>query len=275
MNKVLCPIDFSEYSLNALEFACNLLQTKKGGITLLHIFTEADFSKSIKNKDEEKSFESLRDLASEKLRILAEETKKSFNVKCDYALSIGGIDKTIARYADENDFNYIVMGTQGNGYNEQTVVGSRTIRTINETKTPLITVPLETSFTGLNSIVYASDYSDFDKLYLQKLVSFALDFNSRIKVVHVSHSKNNMSENTYEAFKSELSSFLGYEKISYYLKEYKEDVSHGIEEFMNEQQGDLLVLLKRKRSFLDKIISSSVSKEITYFTSHPLLIFKE
>lgn len=275
MNKVLCPIDFSEYSLNALEFACNLLQTKKGGITLLHIFTEADFSKSIKNKDEEKSFESLRDLASEKLRILAEETKKSFNVKCDYALSIGGIDKTIARYANENDFNYIVMGTQGNGYNEQTVVGSRTIRTINETKTPLITVPLETSFTGLNSIVYASDYSEFDKLYLQKLVSFALDFNSRIKVVHVSHSKNNMSENTYEAFKSELSSFLGYEKISYYLKEYKEDVSHGIEEFMNEQQGDLLVLLKRKRSFLDKIISSSVSKEITYFTSHPLLIFKE
>ncbi len=275
MNKVLCPIDFSEYSLNALEFACNLLQTKKGGITLLHIFTEADFSKSIKNKDEEKSFESLRDLASEKLRILADETKKTFNVKCDYSLSIGGIDKTIARYADENDFNYIVMGTQGNGYNEQTVIGSRTIRTINETKTPLITVPLETSFKGLNSIVYASDYSDFDKLYLQKVVSFALDFNSRIKVVHVSHSKNNMSENTYEAFKLELSSFLGYEKISYYLKEYKEDVSHGIEEFMNEQQGDLLVLIKRKRSFLDKIISSSVSKEITYFTSHPLLIFKE
>ncbi len=275
MNKVLCPVDFSDYSLNALEYAGNLLQTKTGSITLLHIFTEAEFSKSINNKEEAKNFKSLRDLASDKLRILSEETKKAFNVKCEYALSIGGVDKTIARFADQNDFNYIVMGTQGSGYNEQTVIGSRTIRTINETNTPLITVPLETTFKGLHSVVYASDYSELDKVYLQKLVSLILDFNSRIKIVHVSHQKNSMSENNYKEFKTELSTFLGYGKISYFLKEYKEDVSHGIEEFVNEQQGDLLVLLKRKRSFLDKIISSSVSKEITYFTSHPLLIFKE
>jgi nucleotide-binding universal stress UspA family protein len=275
MNKVLCPVDFSDYSLNALEYAANLLQTKNGRITLLHIFTEEEFTRSINLDNESKNFSSLKELAIKKLKILAEETKNTFGVKCDYSLSIGGVDKTIARFADQNSFDYIVMGTQGNGYNAQTVVGSRTVRTIKETNKPLITVPIETTFKGLNSVVYASDYSELDKVYLQKLVSFVFEFNSRIKVVHVSHSKNEMTENTYEEFKTELSSFLGYDKISYFLNEYKDDISHGIEEFVNEQHGDLLVLLKRKRSFLDKLISSSVSKEITYFTSHPLLIYKE
>ncbi|WP_375581378.1 universal stress protein [Marivirga tractuosa] len=84
-----------------------------------------------------------------------------------------------------------------------------------------------------------------------------------------------MSAKSYEKFKTELSSFLGYDKISYYLKEYKKDISSGIEEFVNEQQGDLLVLLKRKRNFFEKLIGSSVSTEITYLSTHPLLIYHE
>jgi nucleotide-binding universal stress UspA family protein len=273
MDKFLCPVDFSTYSLNALEYAAKLLHVRKGSLTLIHIFTEKEFLHAL---DGEKSdFNDLKDHAKEKLYNLADEIEEEYDFECDVVLSIGDVNNSISKYANDNDYDLIVMGTQGNGYNRKTIIGSRTIRTVENSITPVLTVPLEAEFKGWNSVVYASDYSEKDKIIMQKLVSFVYSFRSRIRFVHVSHSKNKMNEKSYQEFKDELSSFLGYEKISYYLKEYKKDISSGIEEFVYEHNGDLLVLLKRKRNFLEKLIGNSVSTEVSYLSTHPLLIYHE
>ncbi|MGM0580397.1 MAG: universal stress protein [Bacteroidota bacterium] len=273
MDKFLCPIDFSTYSLNALEYAAKILQVRRGSLTLIHIFTEKEFLHAL---DGEKSeFNDLKDHAKEKLYNLANEIEKEYGFECDVVLSIGEVNNSISKYANQNDYDLIVMGTQGNGYGRKTVIGSRTIRTVENSVVPVLTVPLESDFTDWNSVVYASDYSEKDKIIMQKLVSFIYSFRSRIRFVHVSHSKNKMSEKSYQEFKDELSSFLGYDKISYYLKEYKKDISSGIEEFVYEQKGDLLVLLKRKRNFFEKLMGNSVSTEVSYLSTHPLLIYHE
>ncbi|GAB3343721.1 hypothetical protein GCM10027429_34710 [Marivirga atlantica] len=275
MDNILCPVDFSPYSLNALEFAANILQVRKGNLTLMHVFSEKEFSNAIESEKDAHSFTDMKDYAQHKLRVLADETERNFEVNCDYVITVGDVNESINKYTAKNDIDYVVMGTQGNGYNKETVIGSRTIRTVDTSNVPVMTVPIQAQFNGFNSVVYASDYSKHDRVTLQRLVSFIYNFKSRIKVVHVSHSNNEMNEQTYERFKEELSTFLGYDKMSYYLKEYKSDISHGIEEFVNEQEGELLVLLKRKRNFLETLLSSSVSQEISYLSSHPLLIFLE
>lgn len=275
MDNILCPIDFSPYSLNALEYAASILEVRTGKLTIIHVFSEKEMIQYFGNNQSDDQTNNLKDFAVQKLRVLANETHASFNIKCDYILSIGDVNTAINKYTQEHDIDYVVMGTQGNGYNKETVIGSRTMRTVDSSTVPILTVPIQAQFSGLQSVVYASDYSKYDKVTLQRLVSFIYNFKSRIKVVHISHSKSQMTEKVYDEFKSELSTFLGYEKISYYLKEHKEDISHGIEEFVNEQEGELLVLLKRKRNFFESLLSSSVSTEVSYFSSHPLLIFQE
>jgi nucleotide-binding universal stress UspA family protein len=273
MDKFLCPIDFSAYSLNALEYACKLLQIRKGNMTLIHIFSEKEFLHALEG--EKSDFEDLKEHAKAKLNGLADEIEDEYGFECDFVLSIGEVNSSISQYAMKNGFDLIIMGTQGNGYSRKTIIGSRTLRTVENSKVPVLTVPLDADFKNWNSVVYASDYSEQDKITMQKLVSFIYPFRSRIRFVHVSHAKNKMSEKSYEEFKAELSSFLGYDKISYYLKEYKKDISSGIEEFVNEQSGDVLVLLKRKRNFFEKLLGNSVSTEITYLSTHPLLIYHE
>ncbi|SMG09670.1 Nucleotide-binding universal stress protein, UspA family [Marivirga sericea] len=273
MDKFLCPIDFSAYSLNAVEYAAKILQIRKGSMTLIHIFSEKEFLHAVEGEQSE--FDDLKQHAKEKLTGLADEIENEYGFECDFVLSIGEVNNSISQYALKNGFDLIVMGTQGNGYNRKTIIGSRTLRTVQNASIPVLTVPLDADFKNWNSVVYASDYSEQDKITMQKLVSFIYPFRSRIRFVHVSHSNNVMSEKSYEKFKTELSSFLGYEKISYYLKEYKKDISSGIEEFVNEQQGDVLVLLKRKRNIFEKLIGSSVSTEITYLSTHALLIYHE
>ena len=273
MDKFLCPVDFSAYSFNALEYASKLLQIRKGSMTLIHIFTEKEFTQAVEG--EKSGFDDLKVHAKEKLRSLADEIENEYGFDCDFELYIGAVDHTISKYANKNEFDLIVMGTQGNGYNRKTIIGSRTLRTLKNATIPVLTIPLDADFRNWNSVVYASDYSDEDKITMQKLVSFIYPLRSRVRFVHISHSKSVMSEKSYEEFKRELSSFVGYDKISYYLKEYKEDISSGIEEFVQEQQGDVLVLLKRRRNFFEKILSSSVSTEISYLSAHPLLIYQE
>jgi nucleotide-binding universal stress UspA family protein len=275
MDNILCPIDFSPYSMNALEYAASLLKVRTGNLFIIHVFSEDELIKYFSNRQSDKETENLKDFAVEKLKILTKETEASFNINCSYILSIGDVNLSINKYTKQHDIDYVVMGTQGNGYNKDTVIGSRTMRTVESSEVPILTVPIQAQFNGLQSVVYASDYSKHDKLTLQRLVSFIYNFKSRIKVVHISRSKNQMSEHAYSDFKKELLTFLAYDKMTYHLKEYKDDISHGIEEFVNEQDGELLVLLKRKRNFFESLISSSVSTEVSYFSSHPLLIFQE
>lgn len=273
MDRILCPIDFSAYSINALEYAMKLLQVREGSVTLIHVFTEKEFLRS--SGGNKSTFIELKDEAQAKLNSLAKEFENKYTIDVDVVLSLGEINNSISKYAHENDYDLIVMGTQGNGYTKQTIIGSRTLQTVEDSLVPVLTVPLNAKFKGLDSVVYASDYSEEDKIVMLKVVSFVYSFRSRIRFVHISRSKNKMNELTYEKFKAELSSFVGYDKISYYLKEYKEDISSGIEEFVNEHQGDLVVLLRRRRNFLEKLLGNSVSTEISYLSTQPLLIYRE
>jgi hypothetical protein len=43
---------------------------------------------------------------------------------------------------------------------------------------------------------------------------------------------------------------------------------------MNEQKSDLLVLLDKKRNFLQNLFSTSVVKELTEFSDYPFLVIK-
>lgn len=141
MDKFLCPVDFSTYSLNALEYAAKLLHVRKGSLTLIHIFTEKEFLHAL---DGEKSdFNDLKDHAKEKLYNLADEIEEEYDFECDVVLSIGDVNNSISKYANDNDYDLIVMGTQGNGYNRKTIIGSRTIRTVENSITPVLTVLLK------------------------------------------------------------------------------------------------------------------------------------
>ncbi|WP_375581376.1 universal stress protein [Marivirga tractuosa] len=186
MDKFLCPIDFSAYSLNALEYAAKLLQIRKGSMTLIHIFSEKEFLHALEGQKSD--FNDLKDHAKEKLSSLADEIESEYGFECDFVLSIGEVNNSISQYAIKNEFDLIVMGTQGNGYSRKTIIGSRTLRTVQNATLPVLTVPLDADFKNWNSVVYASDYSDQDKITMQKLVSFIYPFRSRIRFVHVSHS---------------------------------------------------------------------------------------
>lgn len=278
MNKILCAIDFSTPSINALEFAAELANACGSSLMLLHVFTEDDFN-SLFEEDEDRvniSFKEKSLLLEEKLKTLKEEIKTSGHQKIreiDYILEFGDFIKTIKEVADDN-YDLLVMGTRGFSHHQGLMLGSTTLEVISKTKITVLAIPTTARYAPFNYIVYASDLHGNDKVGLMKLIPLATCFDARINVVHFTSKSLKKANEAFEEFKKELSSFVDYPKIGYELNHYDDELNLSIEEFVSSKNGNLLALLDKKHSFFEGFFHESLIKKMSYITDTPLLVMK-
>ncbi|MEM9856767.1 MAG: universal stress protein [Bacteroidota bacterium] len=274
MNKILCPVDFSEASINALEFAAAIAKKHQSKLTLVYVFTESDFNKIVGEEAYGKSFKELLALASTKLSSLTETIAKSLSstsAHCDYRVELGELTDQLKSMVNDEHYDYILMGTTGVSRTNGIYFGSQTEEVIEKINVPVMCIPEGASFTGFTNLVYASDYAEEDKLAIQDVISFATFFDSRISVLHINQ---NDSDVAYLQFIEELKSFIQYSKISFVHKEFKGAVELGIEEYMSAEKADLLVLFKPHRNFVAGIFHKSLTKTLAYSIDKPLLVLK-
>ncbi len=280
MYKILCPVDFSDTSLNAIEFAARIADKYKASLTLLHVFTEDDFAKSLDEKDKDLlTYKELLERAKKKLKTLSDTIIKSKDfsnpVQCDNRLEMGILDEIIVAFAREEKIGLIVIGTTGISQINLTYIGSNTRKIIEESEIPVLSIPQQATYNSFRKIVYATDLKDADKVALQEVVSFATIFDGRINVVHVNSKYGALSSILFEETITDLTSFIQYNKIRFQRIEGEDDPGFALEKYMDTEQADLLVLLTRHRNFFENIFHKSLSKRIGYITKHPLLIIKE
>ncbi len=273
MNKILCPVDFSSASLNAIEFALEIAKKFHSRLTFLHIFTEEDFNKALGQEAKGKTFKELLALANAKLKLLVNsiEEETDNQIKCDFLIEMGDLMDKIKEVAYDENYDLIVMGTTGVSRVQGIFFGSNTEDAIEEVKKPILCVPNTANFSQFKKIVYASDFLKEDKMAIQEVISFATMFDARIYVLHINLSD---SQKAYNEFVEELKSFIQYNKITFINKNYKDDVGDGINEFLQQENADLLVAFKRKRNIVESIFSKSITQTLSFTTDKPLLVLK-
>jgi nucleotide-binding universal stress UspA family protein len=266
MKSILCPIDFSPSSLNAIEYAANIAQKYGGRLFLIHVVLT---SKSGQIHDS-------RSLV-EKLKAIAEQTDKNFTLSAPCITDLiehpDQPSKGIIRYATENKMDCIVMGTNGVMDVEEAFFGSNTSRVIMQSQVPVLSIPESAKFKGLATIVYASDFEKDDKVNIGHLFEWFNDAGT-LRVVNVTHKANLVSKAGLELHKLDITKELPNRKIEFDLIESSEDVDKVLDRYTLNEQADMLVLLSKNRSFFERIFNASLSKRMVYFTSYPVLVFK-
>lgn len=275
MNKILCPVDFSDTSLNAIEYAAEIGKKFRSSLTLVHIFTEDDFNKIVGEESISRSFNELLEMANEKLKLLAERVCEDYIsqgiVGCDYHVGLGDFSDRLLEMMEEDQYDLLVVGTTGISQVSGVFFGSNTEELIERSRIPLLCVPENASFKGLKKIVYASDFLKEDRLAIQEVISLATVFDARIHVLHINIGDDGKQ---YEEFIKDLQSFIQYKKINYVNKTFKNNIGLGIEEFMQDEDSDMLVVLKKHRSFLGSMFHKSLTKTLSYYTDKPLFVLK-
>lgn len=277
MKKIICPIDFSKASLNAIEFAARIGKKHQSHLTLVYVFTE-EAHNDLLSESADFTFDQWKQKVEVKLGKLVKEVNdnslKKGLLHCDYTTGQGDLTKVIVRLAKEKDYSMIVMGTNGASDLTETYVGSNTVKVIDLSACPVLCIPEEASWHKFKKIVYASNFQEEDKQTIAKLVSFALPFETEIDILHVSHKDKLFEKAMYEDFKNELTAYVTYPHLKFTHHIFEDEVNQGIDQYMIRQNADLLVLLTKHRNFFEKIFHRSLSMRMSYFVNYPLLIFK-
>jgi len=272
---ILCPTDFSECSLNAIEYAAKLGELFQADLLLFHVLNKTDYKK-LSPLDTQGYYQ--EEFVKEKLINLQQAVLKESGSKglksCLIGFENGKIVSTTLKEAERIGADMIVMGTEGINDLREHIIGSKTSRIVEEAGIDVFVVPRKVFFKKPRKLVYASDYLEEDKIAIQKIIEMARFFDSEIDIVHISSTHKAIDKSLHSEMIDEISPFVKYDKVSYVLKSYRDELALGLENYLQTSKGDILVTLSKKKSFFDQIFSKNLSKKMAYFINKPLWVIK-
>lgn len=272
---ILCPIDFSECALNALEYAAKIGEKYKAKLIVFHVLNKQDYQ-SFAPLDLDGNFQN--EFVKQKLKDLQEAVLKESIPNglqsCEVVISEGAIVQTSIAYSQKINANLIVVGTEGiNEFREQ-MFGSRSSKMVLQTDRDILVVPRKAFFKRPRKLVYASDYVKEDKSAIKKVVEFATFFDSEIDIVHVSSRTRLIDKALHKTMVEEIKPAIAYYKVNYVLKAFRDDLALGLENYLQLAKGDILVTLSKKKDFFDQLFSKNLSRKMSYFITKPLWVIK-
>ncbi|MEO6695612.1 MAG: universal stress protein [Ignavibacteria bacterium] len=276
MKNILIPTDFSSNADNALNFAVEIARKIRGNLILFHAYSvqlidpnmPAEIYLSAYQEEEKISKENLETLS--KRIIDSNKSTDGKNVFTTEAIATQGlvVDEVLS-LIDEYKTDLVVMGTHGAGGITELILGSNTASIIEKSRVPVLAIPQNAIFKGINNIVYAYDDIRSGLPSFQKLLEFAKMYDAQITLLHIIEGSDNTEEMNKQEFEK-IKQNITYEKISLQLVK-EENVLEGINEYINTNSPDVLAMAIRKRTLLDKIFNRSLTKKMAYHTKIPLL----
>ena len=272
---ILCPIDFSECALNALEYAAKIGEKYKAKLIVFHVLNRQDYQ-NLFPLDLDGIFQ--KEFVEKKLKSLQEAVLKESLPKglksCEVVIFEGSIVQTTISYSQKINANLIVVGTEGINEFRKQVFGSRSCKMVLQTDRDILVVPRKAFFKRPRKLVYASDYVDEDKSAIKKVVAFAKFFDSEIDIVHISLRSRLIDKALHKTMVEEIKPAISYKFVNYVLKAFREDVALGIENYLQLAKGDILVTVSKKKDFFDQLFTKNLSRKMSYFITKPLWVIK-
>lgn len=272
---ILCPIDFSDCSLNALEYASKIGEKYKARLIVFHVLNRQDYQK-LAPLDLEGHYQ--LEFVIQKLKHLQEavlqESVRNGLEDCVIEISEGPIVQRTLEFSQKVNANLLVVGTEGmNDFKEQ-VFGSRSSKLVMQTDRDILVIPRKVHFKRPRKLVYATDYVEEDKVAIQKVVEFARFFDSEIDIVHVSSRSRVIDKALHNNMTEEIKPFVNYELVNYVLKSFRDDLALGLENYLQLAKGDMLVTLSKKKDFFDQLFAKNLSRKMSYFLTKPFWVIK-
>lgn len=279
VNNILVPIDFSESSANAFQYAAWFADKYEANIQLLHVVYPATESIELPSMSA-KITQDRVNLAREKLQPFIQRNIQLVNVKnqlqqlpkVSATLEIGYPTSYIPEFAKANKIDLIIMGTKGERNAVEKILGSVTSATIARAACPVLAVPNDTDFQQIHSVTYASDLAVGDPFHIWEMTKFLQPFDPVFRVIHVQADEKErkpISMDDIRTFFEDQPEL----KVSCHKVE-KRDVLEELDEFVENWSSNLLIMYKPKRKILDRLFHKSLTKQVALNTDVPLLVLQ-
>ena len=274
IKKILCPIDFTDASTNAIEYAAKLSKELDASLTLWNMFEIPIIDEISSNNKLPDSYRRKQNELSEIMQDWCEEIKEEYAVSCGYFVgtSTDNLEATLAHYTDGGNFDLIVTGTNGVDNMYQLFFGTNSYRIMREVKCPVIIIPDGYAFKKMKSVVFATDYSINDAKFAKGVIN---SFDAKIAFVHLSENDNGSSQKVFHSFKDLFDAELDSNNMVSFDRVVYKNKLDGLVEKMIEKQADMVIMSTTHRSWFEEFFHKSFTKKVLEGIQIPALVFHQ
>jgi len=273
MKKILLPTDFSSNSLNAIHYALDMFKGKHCEFYVLNVIKASSFISDdlMAMAPAATLYKSLIDGSKKAIdKIISKVEMKNENHKFHAIVDYDNFIDAINQTCESKQIDLIIMGTKGVTGLEKILFGSNTIRVIQRCSMPVLAIPSNYKFNGLENIVFTSNYLTIYKLKeLLPLLNISRLFNSKIKILHIAD-KSNLSkyQENNKAFLDSFFSNVEHEFVDLNSEKIIETVS----QYNSDNNIMLMAMMSKKHSFFERLFVTHKVESFAFKINNPLLI---
>jgi len=280
MKRILVPTDFSPTAEKAFRFAYDLAKRAQGTIVLYHTyqpvenpFVATEETRRMYNEQTEAN------VLKRMQRLIKKVAGESSEVSISTIVGREPLIDNILGFAEDHRIELIVMGTQGPTGFKKKMIGSVASRVAEKSDLPVLMIPEKYVMEVPKNFVFATNFSHSDKHALTTLGELATLYQANITVIHFSSAYNTPAnkqeeERNFETYAHHLKRELNKYRIYFHLMEVA-SVSDAMESLHNKHPYDVMAMVRRNKTFLEKLFTKSFTQDMAFITTKPLLVIPE
>lgn len=270
IENILVPTDFSKCAKNALISAISIAEAVEARLILMSAFHvpvpharvgSTAIVHTLATEVEEnvkEDFETLK-------KSLPQLERVNYECVIKHGFAVDEILSAVVEY----DIDLVIMGTHGASGVEEIILGSNTNSLIKRAKVPVLAIPENAGLQKVENILLASDYQEIDDYKKLEPLKTVVDlFHAELHILHISPRDHISGDSAFEAKKLE-QALKGVRK-SYHFETH-DKFEDGLNDYIDEHPIDMIVMLPRERSFLDRLLRGNHTRKIVLHSKIPLL----
>ncbi|TYR32675.1 universal stress protein [Sphingobacterium phlebotomi] len=280
--KILVPTDFSENAFLAAQYAAEIAKKHHYSLHIVHFYT------AVSSGFDENELEDLRE-QSDVLK--ADLTIKEWvsrlqaqypDISISYHNDRGLLDEALPKEAKRADYVAIAMGTTGASANKNIFWGSNTALIVAKSPIPVIVIPnIPQIRTEIKKVGLLTNFKQEELTTLQEFVHI---FKQEIDValIHVYKESESMTSvtNRLDSWGFNVDEFSAVRQTSKLVaptvKEDKDQdtIPEVISKLIDDHDVDIILISKTRKTFFERLFTSSVSKAMTLKLQKPAFFGK-
>ena len=277
MKKILLLTDFSENSLNAIEYALQFFKKWQCKFFILHVQKTSEYISDDLMAAKPKSFvyrAVLENAKNELTELILQIQKQHKNNKYKFQplLDYDNLTDAITQAVSTNEIDLIVMGSNGATGAQEIIFGSNTLQVIRHINNCILVVPEKYQFQGINSVLFSIHQDqEIKPESIAILKDVLVKYDAKLNALLVLQEKNEEREKSFDTLLNTKFKKIPTKSNTVIGLNFPEAISA----YIQISKIDLHALVMEKEKILDRIFYGSNAKAISESTQMPLLVLPD
>jgi nucleotide-binding universal stress UspA family protein len=280
IKNILVPVDFSENSKAAFEYAVAMAEDMGAeSVKALYIYDDympasplADPLIIPSGKSEEDLQADLENFIAREEEVLSEVTVKhraQHKTQAAYGLPV----ETIVMFSETGDYDLIVMGTTGSKDLSEVWFGSTATNVSQKADCPVLLVPAGATYKGAKDMIYACDFDHKSIKHINVVADIATTLKTDVELLFVKTFENESSHYSVDVTEMRDVFKAAAPEVNFTAHIVEEDsVVEGVNSFAKKANADFVTVVTKHRSFWQRFIHSSMTKQMAMYAELPVLV---